>query len=287
VIKSNELILARLDSFLYSNVEVSMIASKVTAGVAISALIGMSAVSAADLGTRPAVKAPIYSPAPASWTGCYIGGNVGGAWTRFGSTGVAFAGLPFPPIDYGSQNGSSIIGGGQIGCDYQFSSNWVVGIQGQGEFGTATSSNPVAAFPGITARFAVRDTDTLTGRLGYAVAPMVLGYVKGGAAWAGATGAALLPGGSVGESANFTMTGYVVGAGLEWMFAPGWSVFGEYNYMDFGTKSVNFASTGAGGGAFGPSGALADTVAVRLTEQIALVGINYKFNMGGWVAPSY
>ena len=261
-----------------------MITSTATAGVAI-AFLSISAASAADLAARPSVKAPVYYPT-ASWTGCYIVGNVGGAWTHFNSAGVAFAGVPFPSIDFGGQNGNSVIGGGQIGCDYQFASNWVVGIQGQGDFGTTRSSNAVAAFPGITAQFASRNIETLTGRVGYAVAPTVLAYVKGGAAWAGATGAALLPGGSIAESADFTMTGYVVGAGLEWMFARGWSVFGEYNYMDFGTKNVDFVSTGAGGVAFGPAGSLSDTVAIRLTAQTALVGVNYKFNFGGQVSPT-
>ncbi len=37
-------------------------------------------------------------------------------------------------------------------------------------------------------------------------------------------------------------SGWTVGGGLEWMFAPGWSVFGEFNYMDFGNKNVNFVA---------------------------------------------
>jgi outer membrane immunogenic protein len=35
-------------------------------------------------------------------------------------------------------------------------------------------------------------------------------------------------------------SGWTVGGGLEWMFAPGLSVFGEFNYMDFGSRNVNF-----------------------------------------------
>ena len=50
-------------------------------------------------------------------------------------------------------------------------------------------------------------------------------------------------------------------------------MFGQYNYMDFETKSVNFASTGLLPG-FGPAGALADTNAIKLTAQEALVGVN-------------
>jgi outer membrane immunogenic protein len=256
----------------------------VSAVVAFSATIGSA--SAADLAARPYTKAPVYAAPPVAWTGCYIGGNVGGGWDRFNAGELAFAGAPTPFVDYGSNRGSSLVGGGQIGCDYQFAASWVIGIQGQAEFGTIHSSNEVAAFPGITADFKLRNIETLTGRLGYTVTPAVLAYVKGGAAWANASAAATIPSGLIGESADFTMTGYTVGGGLEWMFAPGWSVFGEYNYMDFGTKSVNFASTGLVPG-FGPAGALADTNAIKLTTQTAVVGVNYKFNWGNAVAAKY
>jgi outer membrane immunogenic protein len=82
------------------------------------------------------------------------------------------------------------------------------------------------------------------------------------------------------------MTGYTVGGGVEWMFAPGWSVFGEYNYLDFGTKNVNFPSTGLVPG-FGPAGALADTNAIRLTAQEVIFGVNYKFNWDSPVVAKY
>jgi outer membrane immunogenic protein len=76
------------------------------------------------------------------------------------------------------------------------------------------------------------------------------------------------------------MTGYSVVGGLEWRFAPGWSVFGEYDFIDFGKKNVNFFSIGSGGGLFGASGALADTNVIRLKTQTAIVGVNYKFGCG-------
>jgi outer membrane immunogenic protein len=56
--------------------------------------------------------------------------------------------------------------------------------------------------------------------------------------------------------------------------------------MDFGTKNVNFPSTGLVPG-FGPAGALADTNAIRLKIQTALVGVNYKLNWGGPVVAKY
>lgn len=258
-----------------------MIRSNVLASVTtvIGTLIGIGIASAADLPARP-YKAPLLAQPRLNWSGCYLGGNIGAGWDRFNAGEVGFAGVPTPFLDYGSNNGSGFIGGGQIGCDYQFASNWVIGIQGKAEFGNINSSNPVAAFPGVTAVFRLKNTETLTGRLGYAFAPAVMGYVKGGAAWSNSWAAASTAFG-LAETADFVMTGYTVGTGLEWMFAPGWSVFGEYNYMDFGTKNVNFSSTGLVPG-FGPAGALADTNAIRLTAQEAIVGVNYRFN---WMSP--
>ena len=41
-----------------------------------------------------------------------------------------------------------------------------------------------------------------------------------------------------------TCTGWTVGGGAEWMFAPHWSVFAEYNFMGFGTRSEAFTTCG-------------------------------------------
>src|ERR1044072_9919259 len=77
------------------------------------------AASAADL-PRKAPPAPLPPP-PLTWTGCYIGANVGGAWGRFEVDG------PFGGS--GHRRNGGFAGGGQFGCDYQFvGSGLVIGF---------------------------------------------------------------------------------------------------------------------------------------------------------------
>src|SRR5437660_6783759 len=101
------------------------------AGATGVALIAGSA-NAADLGTRPTYKAPppVVAPVPIfTWTGCYLGGHVGGGWGHKDvrdPTGDVFA----PPGGVVPIDTSGFLGGGQVGCDWQFASSWVLGIEG-------------------------------------------------------------------------------------------------------------------------------------------------------------
>ena len=70
--------------------------------------------------------------------------------------------------------------------------------------------------------------DTLTGRIGYSVTPAWLWYFQGGAAWAKNSADVTINGFDVG-SVSRTRTGWTVGGGVEWMFAPHWSAFLEGN----------------------------------------------------------
>ena len=254
--------------------------------VAATALISLTASSAfaADLAARPYTKAPpMAAAATYSWTGCYVGGNIGGGSARVDQTRIGFINGIIFPADYGSSNGDvNFIGGGQVGCDYQFAGNWVVGIQGMFEFGDLRNSHVLPSFPTFFTQDRVRDVFSVTGRLGYLFAPSVLGYVKGGGAFARVDSAVLgTPGNFLSETARNDRAGYTVGGGVEWMFAPGWSVFGEYNYLDFGRKDVAYTSAVAGSPNPG------DLVSTRLTVQQAIVGVNYKFNFGGPVVARY
>ena len=71
--------------------------------------------------------------------------------------------------------------------------------------------------------------DTLTARGGYLITPNVLLYAQGGAAWTNTDITFLNGAGTqIGEFSN-NRTGWTAGGGVEWMFAPHWSVFAEYN----------------------------------------------------------
>ena len=236
----------------------------------LAAGIGLAAsqASAADLPQRPAYAAPVMmAPAP-TWTGCYVGGNIGGAFGDASVTG--------PDGGTVSTNGSGFAGGGQVGCDYQFSGGWVIGFRDMfdgtsnkksGTFATGSLANDVANFNN-------QWFDTLTARLGYAVVPNWLLYFQGGAAWGHTSTNVTFNGLQIGQTSN-TKTGWTIGGGAEWMFAPHWSAFLEGNYMDFGSNSGNVAVPG-----FGPTGLpilVSVPISGKATETTVLVGVNYRF----------
>ena len=134
----------------------------------LAAAVGLAAsqASAADLPR----KAPAYvpPPAPLTWTGCYIGANIGGAWGRFE--------LDTPAGEF-SRSGSGFAGGGQFGCDYQFAgSGLVIGFRNMFD-GTTNQQRPDILIRNATrnrnskADFHNRWFDALTGRIGYAWQP--------------------------------------------------------------------------------------------------------------------
>jgi outer membrane immunogenic protein len=260
--------------------------------VALGALLGSS--FAADMG------APYYNPPPPflpidTWTGFYIGANAGwirssgnsmtntGTDTGLSGLGTALALGLIPGTIEVSHSG--FIGGGQIGYNWQYGPNWVWGIEadfdGTSAKGTAASAFPgSAAIPPMTSVFS-RDLDTLgtvRARAGYPSYPNMLWYVTAGLAYgesklssAWSCQACLPPtGAGTALQTSSTLVGWTAGAGVEWKFAPAWSVKAEYLYVDLGSQSntifynyVGFSST------------MTSTVNER--ENIVRAGVNYKF----------
>ena len=228
-----------------------------------AAAIGLAAsqASAADLPR----KAPAYlppPPPPLTWSGCYFGGNIGGAFGDASLSGAAGT---------VSSDGSGFAGGGQIGCDYQFSGGWVVGIRNMFDGTSNKRSGTIASGPlaGDVINFNNQWFDTLTARLGYSFASPWLLYLQGGGAWAHTSTNITAAGVQTGQTSH-TGSGWTIGGGVEWMFAPHWSAFLEGNYMDFGSRN---------GTAFTTVGTCVPGCAfsAKATETTVLVGVNYRF----------
>jgi len=246
---------------------------KLLLGTAMVLAMGAGA-SAADLPPGPA-PVPVYSRPAWSWTGCYVGGNVGYGWQN----NHAFDDVFF--TDTGTDTGTGFVGGGQAGCDYQFASNWVVGIQGMFDGAGVNGSHLyLASSPTETLGTKTPWFGTLTGRIGYAFMPQTLLYFKGGAAWArndfsDVDPAPATPPAFSGQ-ASATRSGWLIGGGAEYAFQRNWSFFVEYNYIDFGSQSTALTyNCGAGCGFPNPF-----TYNERNSLQTVLLGLNLRF--GGY-----
>ena len=251
---------------------------------------------AADLAPRPIYKAPPPPPPPVwSWTGWYIGSNFGwigstdntitNTGTDGGTAGLGTALAAGAIPGSVSTNHSNFIGGGQIGYNWQWTPNWVLGLEADFDGIASPSSTVIAAFPG-NATFAplqtgyARALDTLgtvRGRVGYLASPSWLLYATGGLAYgetklqtAFACSAACATPAFTENLTDSWKVGWTVGAGVEWRFAPQWSVKAEYLYVDLGSISNTISYP------YGPfNSTLTSTYNER--DNIVRAGINYKF----------
>jgi outer membrane immunogenic protein len=242
-------------------------------------LIGLASAGAASAADLPLKVAPVAAPLY-NWTGCYVGGNAGGGWTRVDTTRFSQDTIGQSFAFYGRENDSGFIGGGQVGCDFQ-TTNLVFGVQGTFDFGNINGRHALVDFPTFSETNSLKAIYTATGRVGYLWTPSFLGYVKVGMSWMQNKNQVLQPNGALLESASFTLPGMTAGIGGEWMFAPNWSVFAEYNYMWIeDTSGQHFTSAP---GVFPPG----EVLNVKQTAQTVLVGVNYKFHWGAPVVAKY
>lgn len=269
--------------------------------VSAAAVLVTGAANAADL-SPAAIKAPPAAPVH-SWTGCYAGAQVGWGWGSpsfsdstprnvFSATGANLAGGLFDPQALqrtASIDDSGVLFGAQVGCDYQFSGNLLVGISGSaaGADINGTAIDPYTEAGGLVAPSTgtmTAKTDFLadvSGRLGVIWANEILFYAKGGVAWAHTDYTAdtcyCSSDSATAFSANSTTTGALVGGGFEWALAANWSAFAEYNHYFFGSQTVNFTAPGIG---FVFTPPLTAAVSVRPSLDVVKVGVNYHFNSG-------
>src|SRR2546421_584938 len=145
---------------------------KLLLGTVALVALGAAPALAADLAARPYTKAPAYAAPIYNWTGFYVGGHIGGA---FGGNNN-FAG-------FGGNNDGRFLGGVQVGGDYQFAPNWVLGVEGQ--YSWLGNNNNSVLFPnGYLYTNDQRGIGSITCRIGYTWGPALL-YAKGGYAYSG------------------------------------------------------------------------------------------------------
>jgi outer membrane immunogenic protein len=272
---------------------------------------------AADLPSRAPPPVYLPPPPIFTWTGLYLGLNAGGTWSNSNTVNTATAdvfgnpalggGVPFGVASAALATRSApakidgFIGGGQIGYNWQFANSFVVGLEAdiQGiaasngstlEFSQAT----VADFPGnpidqnLSSRRRLDYLGTVRGRVGFTITPTFLIYGTGGLAY-GQTSSRTsitqivesnpaLPNhyNSFGSFSN-SRVGWTAGGGVEWLFAPNWSVKAEYLYYDLGSTTFALSpltNTFTTGGVVYSSAPFAKS---RFTGNIVRAGLNYHF----------
>src|ERR1700692_2101211 len=90
---------------------------RIKLALAAAILLGFGATSVASAADMAVKARPAVAPIMYNWSGCYIGGNVGGGWSRMDTERVQTDLVAPAFANYGRENDSGFIGGGQAGCD--------------------------------------------------------------------------------------------------------------------------------------------------------------------------
>ena len=244
----------------------------IASAAAVSAMFGIGAASAADL----PMKAMPPVALPFSWTGFYVGGSAG--------AGVL--------LDQGFQNfntsgdrhGIGGLAGGQIGYNYQMGM-FVLGIEGEGFWSgmRVTQDQFVGINPGIlfsTATIKNKWDYDIAGRFGIAIDHALIygkaGWVAGGFDW---NLAQPINNPFFNNSGSATLSGLLIGLGLEYAFTNNWTAKFEYDYLGFGAKDVVFTQLNCS-----TCTPFTITQNVSADKHVFKVGFNYLFNAAPVVA---
>jgi high affinity Mn2+ porin len=233
---------------------------RVLAGLALGVLL-LDGAAAADIPLKAPRIQPVYD-----WTGLYFGAHAG-----FGR-GHSNAVLSDPSIATTSNAFGGPIGGLQAGYNIQLPSRIVLGFEADVSFPNYIDGNSVISTLATAKSYVVEQMDfsgSVRGRLGYAAGPWMF-YGTGGLAF---TGERYLNTPAIGNDEKILRMrlGWAAGGGVEYAFAPHWSLRLEYLYSQFQNASVQFES-GA-------------THASTLNFQSLRVGLNRKIDWPGGGSP--
>ena len=232
---------------------------------AVGAFAMASSASAADIYTGDGGSFKDTPHVPAfSWTGFYVGVNVGYAWGQYDNTGLNGEGFD-GEVDALNYKADGVLVGGQIGHNWQ-RGNLLYGVEGEigrlgaegdqvvrdeGSDDTSFSDTKFGAYGVVAARLGFASDRTLL-------------YVKGGLALASVDTNA----GNTGDENDATrldetLIGYAIGGGVEYALSQNWAIKTEYLYMNFGDEKS--------------SNAEGDTYTHEVGLHTAKIGVNYKF----------
>jgi outer membrane immunogenic protein len=248
----------------------------------IQALVILAVMPALDARAADiAVPAPTYYPAylpPAlyNWTGVYFGGHVGGGilTDSVSQNGTAL----FPLEGSGNLRPAGVLGGAQLGANYEFAP-WVVGAEVSWTDSGISDSTLIpcsgCSFPGPTEVLQERATShalwfaTATGRFGYANNDWLF-YAKAGGAWmhVSYTQDYLTAGGFTAgtQTISTDRAGFTTGVGFEYGMTENLSAKVEFDFYDFGTQNYDFVKT---------------PVSIQSNMYALILGLNWRFN---WTA---
>jgi outer membrane immunogenic protein len=246
----------------------------------IASVAAASPVLAADLPSSapPPPRAPVAfapPPPPFSWTGIYIGGNIGWGWTdvTLTDTGPDFNIPPGPVFPLGTQNTLSqngFLGGAQLGFNYQIS-QFVVGLEGDFDYTAIDNNQSAGAFGG--ADYKDPWTATFDARFGVALDRALL-YGKAGGAWMQEKYNVTAPDGSA-LTGTFGRWGWTVGAGLEYAILNNLTAKVEYDFMDFGSQNQSLTPNATD---LVTGNVTGDANKSQLTASVIKVGVNFLFH---------
>ena len=260
-------------------------------GLAITSIFALGIATNAMAADMPLKAAPMMAAPVYSWTGFYIGGNGGYGWDDIKTVESTPASVAFPTgTVFPVGRGSGWLAGVQAGYNYQIAPNFLFGVEGEYLWAdirdTSVSISTVPRFLGFASTNTTKyqDIALATARLGY-VANEWLFYGKGGLAWGESTssGFGMLANGTLNDTfTKFSShTGWVVGVGVEWSFAPNWSAKIEYDHIFFDSRNIAVNDTTVAG----VSSVTVQSSGTNL--DLVRAGINYRFNWGAPLVARY
>jgi outer membrane immunogenic protein len=207
-----------------------------------------------------------------TWTGFYVGGNVGAGLYKtnmgFGQTADPLlnpAGIVFDPVTFSDSHWGGT-GGVHAGYNWQLSPSWVIGAEvdwDKASVGNGTGAQFLTAAgfgippcvggavgPGLCHGLLMSQnlnwTATARAKIGYTFGSTML-YATGGGAWAseelsGQVAAANFFTSSITTSSNHNTSGWVAGGGVEFMATANWLLRLEYLHYQFNSGTSTTAA---------------------------------------------